>query len=356
MEQSKQYHDGMRKAIIAVSVVFITGVALFAFGYIAQVLFLFFGGVLLAVFLSGVSGFLSRQTILKYGWALGLVIGALVLFLVLTALIAGPSIVNQLIQLIQRIPDALNDLEKILQASWAGREVIKNLPEPNEILNLLSNLVGTLPGMFSTAAGALITPLVISFLGIYMAADPGTYLRAVVCLLPKQHRKRGEEVMAVAGRALHMWLIGRLSSMAVVGILTTIGLLIIDVPLALALGSIAALLSFIPYIGPALSLLPAILIALAESPVKAFYVLIVFAIVQFLESYIITPLIQQQATTLPPALLITAQLLMGLLAGGVGVLLATPLAVVIVVMIQMLYVQDVLGDMISVMGLSDGNE
>ncbi|MFW5774652.1 MAG: AI-2E family transporter [Chitinivibrionales bacterium] len=350
MQQSKIPQDGTRRALIAVSTVIIASILLFAFGYIAQVLFLFFGGILLAVFLSGISGYLSRKTFMHYGWALGLVTVSLVLFLTASLLVAGPSIVNQAIQLVQRIPSALDELEQILRSSPAGRGVIKSLPEPRELFALSSDLLGSLPGMFSTAVGAFVTPLVIGFLGLYMAVDPDTYLRAVVSLLPKPRRKRAEEVLATVGTALHMWLIGRLSSMAVVGLLTFIGLLIVGVPLALALGLIAALLSFIPYIGPALSLLPAVLVALAESPIKAFYVLIVFGIVQFLESYIITPLIQQRATTLPPALLITAQLLMGLLAGAVGVLLATPLAVVIVVLIQMLYIQDVLGDMITVMG------
>ncbi len=347
----------MRTAVIAASVIFISTIVLFALGYIAQVLFLFFGGVLLAVFLSGISGLLARKiTFINYLWALGLVCGAIVVFLVVTLLVAGPSIISQTFQLVQRIPNAMDELEQILRSFWLGREVIKNFPEPKELFSLFTELLGKIPGVFSTAVGAAITPLVIVFLGIYMAFDPSKYLRAVVLLLPKKRRQRGEQVLASVGRALNLWLIGRLSSMAVVGVLTMIGLLIIGVPLALALGLIAALLSFIPYLGPALSLLPAILIALAEDPVKAFYVLIVFGIVQFLESYIITPLIQQQATTLPPALLITAQLLMGLLAGAVGVLLATPLAVVIVVLIQMLYVQDVLKDRIAVMGKKEPND
>jgi predicted PurR-regulated permease PerM len=79
-------------------------------------------------------------------------------------------------------------------------------------------------------------------------------------------------------------------------------------------------------------------------------VVLVFGIVQTLESYLITPLVQRRAVSLPPVILITAQVAMGVLAGATGVLLATPLAVSVIVLLQMLYVEDVLGDNVHVLG------
>jgi predicted PurR-regulated permease PerM len=138
--------------------------------------------------------------------------------------------------------------------------------------------------------------------------------------------------------------------MGVVGLLTGVGLLIAGVPTPLALGLLAALLSFVPYVGPILSFIPAVLIALTVSLTKVFYVVLVFGIVQTLESYLVTPLVQRRAVSLPPVILITAQIAMGVLAGATGVLLATPLAVCVIVLLQMLYVEDVLGDEVHVLG------
>jgi predicted PurR-regulated permease PerM len=122
------------------------------------------------------------------------------------------------------------------------------------------------------------------------------------------------------------------------------------VPQPLALALIAALMAFVPFLGPVLGAIPAILVALVESPVKALYVVLVFTVVQVLENYFITPLIQQRAVSMAPALLITVQILMAVLFGGMGVLLATPIAVVAIVTVQMLYIQDVLGDRMKLLG------
>jgi predicted PurR-regulated permease PerM len=138
--------------------------------------------------------------------------------------------------------------------------------------------------------------------------------------------------------------------MAVVGFLTAVGLWVAGIPLAFVLGLIAALLSFVPYIGPIASVVPAALVALAESPTKVLYVFIIYGVVQLLESYLITPLIQERAVSIPPAVLISAQVIMGILAGAIGVLMATPLAVVLIVLVQMLYLADVLGDPVSTLG------
>jgi predicted PurR-regulated permease PerM len=138
--------------------------------------------------------------------------------------------------------------------------------------------------------------------------------------------------------------------MLVIGVLVTIGFWIIDLPFALTLGIITALLSFIPFIGPFLSYIPAVLVALLESPMQVLYVSIVYFAIQILESYFITPNIEHKAVFIPPALLISMQILMGALMGIMGVLFATPLAVVFIILIQMLYVRDVLGDSIKILG------
>jgi predicted PurR-regulated permease PerM len=143
---------------------------------------------------------------------------------------------------------------------------------------------------------------------------------------------------------------GRLASMALIGILTYIGLLVTGVPLALVLGFLAGILSFVPYIGPILSLIPALLVASLQSATVALYALAVYGIVQFAESNLISPVIQRRMVSIPPAFLVTAQVLGGVLAGGIGILLAEPAAVVVAVLIQTLYIEDVLNEPVSVIG------
>jgi predicted PurR-regulated permease PerM len=107
---------------------------------------------------------------------------------------------------------------------------------------------------------------------------------------------------------------------------------------------IAGLLSFIPNFGPIISALPALLLAFIASPITAVYVLGLYIGVQLIESNIVTPLIERETIELPPALTIASQLALAVLVGGLGLVLATPLLAVIMVLVQMVYVQDVLGD------------
>jgi predicted PurR-regulated permease PerM len=116
------------------------------------------------------------------------------------------------------------------------------------------------------------------------------------------------------------------------------------------LGLIATLLAFIPLIGPVVSAIPDVLIGLLDSPMKALYAAVVYVVVQALESNIVTPLIQKKAVSLPPAVILISQSLMAVMFGWVGVLLSTPLAVAVIVAVQLLYVEDILGDSVTVLG------
>jgi predicted PurR-regulated permease PerM len=132
--------------------------------------------------------------------------------------------------------------------------------------------------------------------------------------------------------------------MGIVGGITTGGLWLLGVSLAPALELLAALAEFVPNVGPFLAFLPALLLALTESATRALAVLLLYLGVQGFESYMLTPLVEKRAVALPPALTITAQVLMAVLAGGLGLALATPLAAAALVLVQRLYVEDTLGD------------
>jgi predicted PurR-regulated permease PerM len=135
-----------------------------------------------------------------------------------------------------------------------------------------------------------------------------------------------DQCSASVAQILRWWVLAKLISMSMVGILITIGLWIVGIPLAGSLGIIAALMTFIPNVGPIISFVPAALLALAISPTKGLLTMLVFGIVFMAEGYVVTPLLERNIVRLPPALTLTMQLLLAAIAGPVGVALAAPLA------------------------------
>jgi predicted PurR-regulated permease PerM len=199
-------------------------------------------------------------------------------------------------------------------------------------------------GFFTSTLGALGNFFITLLLAVYFASEPRFYTRGFTKLFPVRLRDRVSEVLAATADSLSWWLVGKAASMLFIGLVTWIGLSILGVPLALTLGLIAGLLSFIPNFGPIMSAVPAILLAFIDSPMTALYVAILYVFVQLIESNVVTPLIERKTVELPPGLTIIFQLALAALVGGLGLVLATPLLAVIMVVVEMIYIQDVLGD------------
>lgn len=315
-----------------------------------EILFTVFAGILLAVFLAGISQELSAETFLPRPLALLLTLTGLVGLVVGLWKLAGPDISEQINALAALLPDATERLTSRLRRSAQQYEWVRRFMEPSQLLPPVSSVLGRVSNVFQGTLNVLVNGFIIIFIGVYGAAAPGTYVNGVVRLIPPSQRPRAREVLHALGRALRWWLTGRFIMMVIVGILTGLGLQLVGIPSPVALGLVAALFSFVPYLGPVLSVLPALLVASVLGLTEVLYVIIVYSAVQLLESYLITPLVQQQAVHIPPAVVITAQFIGGIGAGAVGVLLATPLTVVVIVLVQTLYVEDVLGDDISLLG------
>lgn len=332
-----------RRALVAVSLLFAFVLALLILRQVATALLVLFTSILFATLLEGLTTKLCKRTFLPRGWGLTIVLALLVAFVVGAGWYAGPGVGDQFTQLEQRIPSAIEYIQASLsQYSW-GRTLMASPSNSEEAFSAVA-------GGITNVVGALTTGGVGIIIGIYLAVAPSTYIDGALRLAPPDKRERGRDIVRVLGHALRWWLAGRIASMAVVGVLTAAGLWIAGVPLAFVLGLIAALLSFVPYIGPIASVIPAALVALAEDPTLILYVFIVYVSVQLLESNLITPLIQERTVSMPPALLIGAQVVMGVLVGAVGVVIATPLAVVIIVLVQMIYIEGVLGEPVTPLG------
>jgi len=329
-------------AVFAVGVCF----ALLAVGFIYafDVFLAVFAGVLVAVMLRGLGDWLSDHSPLSRGWATAVVTIAFAAGIVGGMWALAPSLTEQVAQLEEVVPQSIERLrEQAMQYKW-GRRALDELPSPTEYLSSRRNLLGNVTNVVGVTLGALGLGVVILFIGLYGAIQSETYVSGLVRLFPLSKRPRAHEVIGRIGTVLQAWLIGKFIEMVIVGVLTWIGLWFLGVEIAGALAVLAGLLTFIPNFGPIIAAVPAVLVALMQGPMTAVWVVALYVGIQSLESYLVTPLVQQRAVSLPPVVTIVAQLLLGGFAGVLGLALATPLTAVGLVLVQEVYVRDLLGD------------
>lgn len=333
----------------ALTVVAVVGLALLLW-QIVDALLLLFIGVLLAVFLRGLARRLSTHAPLSTKWSLAVVVLAIAGLIAGTSVLLGPRISQQFAQLSQALPETVDQLKQSLQQTEWGRYVLGEVPTSGSELSRRGNLFSRLTGMASRVMSIVTNAILILFAAVFFAADPDLYKRGLVLLVPEHKTGRVRQALDASGRALWKWLMGKFVAMIFVGVFVTVGLLLLGVPLALALGVIAGLLDFVPFVGPIAAAVPAILLAFTVSPAKALYAGLVYFVAQQIEGNVITPLIQQKEVSLPPVLVLFAVIAAGLVFGLLGIIVATPLVVVIMVVVKMLYVEDALGKSVSVPG------
>jgi predicted PurR-regulated permease PerM len=355
-ERTTQPESFIQRAIFDVGIFLLVVTAIIVFWYLIDVMMYIFAGILFAIFLRIPTDWLVDHTSLSDKVALlisGIVIVGL---LVLTGWLILPQVIAQFNQFGQLIPQAINELINGLRSLSERRGLLGAIPEPSEIMPDGGRITGRLTSLFSDVTGTVIRVLIMLFVGIYLALQPQLYARGVVTLVPSDYRDRAHEILCAIYRSLKWWLIGRLFAMVALGILVGIGLAILGIPLTLTLAVLAGVFSFVPTIGAILAVVPAALVALTQSPSSVLWVLIIYQAAQLIETYFLTPMVQQYAVMLPAALALMLQLLLLAIAGPLGVALAFPLALVGMILIQTIYVEDMLGDDVRVPGMSDGSE
>jgi predicted PurR-regulated permease PerM len=334
-----------RRVLTAVTIAAVTVlVLLLLLWFGAWVFLLVFASVLLAIFLYNISHFISDHTPLAPGWSLAVVVLGLSAALGIGVWLIGDAVGEQIDELSRRLPHSLQQLQRRLERYEWAQGLLAEMPTSGQEVVEKTDVVAKAPGVLSKALGALLSVIIFLFLGLYLAIDPGVYKRGLLRLVPLYKRDRVQGILDEIGHILGRWLVGRIFSMLMVGGITTLGLWLLRVPLGLALGLLAALGELVPNIGPLLAFIPAILLAFTGSSTQALAVFGLYLGVQGFESYVLTPLVEKRAVSLPPALTITAQVLLGLLAGGLGLILAAPLTATVMVLVQRLYVEDVLHD------------
>jgi len=335
-----------KRVLINISLITLVLLLIILLIYVFEVILLLFGAILLAIFLHGLANIVRRYSRLSEGYSVLLVSALLVAVLALGIWLLAPSVSDQIKNLRGELPQSAQKVSQYLSNYGWGRAILEQLPSNAEMIEMVNNssFLSRVGNFFSSTVTILTNIALMILLAIYLASEPKTYIRGFTKLFPQERRKRVREILYEIGETLSWWLIGKGASMLFIGVLTWIGLSIIGVPLALTLGLIAGLLSFVPNFGPILSAVPALLLAFIDSPTSALYVLGLFIFVQLIESNLVTPMIERQTVELPPVLTIVSQLALALLVGAVGLILATPILAVVMVLVQTLYIQDVLGD------------
>lgn len=310
-----------------------------------ELLFTAFFAVLVASFLSIFVDRLERWGVPRALAALVVVLSWVGLLVALVVL-AWPKLEEQVILIRQQFPQAIEGLVAWVEDQY--RVIVGEFGEPSEELRVevrtrlgrevAGVVAGALP-LLNTAVGAVAGLLVVLFTGLYLAAESKLYARGMARLVPPRSRAKVEEALTEVGHTLRRWMLGTVINMAIIFALTTLGLWLLDIPAAFALGLIAGLLEFVPIFGPILSAVPAIAIALIISPQDALWVLLLYVAVQQLESNLISPLVMKGAVKLPPALSVLVQALMAIVFGFLGLLLAVPMLAVALVLVRRLYVE-----------------
>ena len=306
-----------------------------------KVLLLLFAGLLVALVLTSFTHLLRR--LLPIGHKAGL---ALALFITCGALagviaIGIPAVAGQFTQLSEEIPKRAAELQKWVQDSPLLQKLDQLLPDAGNMMP--GGATSGLTSFFSSTFEAVSSLVFIIFTGIFAAASPNLYRRLVVKLFAPRLRPRAERVITRLICTLKYWLLGQSVSMLVVGIVTGVALAIAGVPLALALGIVGGVMEFIPFIGPLISAIPALLLASPDGMDKVLIVAAIFAAIQFMEGNILQPIVQKRAIDLPPIVTLVALLVFGGAFGLLGMFVAAPLAAVIMVLVEELYLREYLG-------------
>jgi predicted PurR-regulated permease PerM len=375
--------DIARAAAISVAIV-AAAVGLWAASTIVFTVFL---GVLFGVAISRGVDFLARAHVPRGVGAVGIVLGVAAILALLGALMA-PTLSEQTRQIQSRLPDALRQAESVgdrlrhTLGTITGRTpAVAPSPDSNrarrgdsstvaqgvgggtptagpgvqsQVSQHLGGLVGGIFSFVGSTVEIIVYLLLILFLAVYIGTNPGLYQRGLMHLFPHRARERAGEVLSRIATIMRKWLLTQLIAMITLGVVWAIVLSVLQVKAALALAVIAGVLEFVPTIGPTMAVVPALAMALLDSPTKALTVLAAYLVIQGLESNLLIPLLMQGRIDLPPALTITFQALMALAFGFLGLLVAVPLLAVIMVPIKLLYVEDVVGDPVSEEGEDTG--
>lgn len=344
MEQRSGGTSQQRMVYTGIGLVFAILLALYLVYKIAVVVLVLLVTLLLSVIISAPVDYLARRGVGR-GWGALAVFGVLALAFGIFGMALAPVVADQARQLAETFPALLKSAQQIV-----GRlQTTFGLPasfrlDPQRLTDTTRNFLsgGTLTTVASvgaSVANVLSFGVVIFIATLYIVARPAPLVNGFVALFPAGRRQNVREVLGDMYGAVQRWFLGQLASMTIIGLLFTVSMVIIGIPFALLLGIFAGLISFVPYLGPVISVIPPVLLALTGNPIDALWVLLAYALIQAIEGNLVQPMVMSRAISLHPAVLVFALLIMGTLFGFVGVFLAVPLMAVLHVLLRELWIE-----------------
>lgn len=335
--QSQETNDTsfIRRALIVAAV----AAAVFLAWKLRFVFVLLFGAVLVATIIRAIAGPFKKHLRLPDAIAVAISVILIVAFVGGVVWMISSQITSQAEQMGEALPKAVATIDAWLGGfgmqhpvqSWLGHVKSDN-----------SIIVSHFEGWVSSITLAMTSMLVVVFGGIFLAAQPRFYGVGAIKLIPPERRALIGEAGRESAVALRLWLKGQIVAMVAIGIMTWIGFHFIGVQSPLVLAIIAGVLEFIPYAGAIASAVPAVMVALVQSPQLAVWTIVMYVVVHHLEAYVLQPVVQQWAVEVPAVIMLFSLMAFGLLFGFIGILFAAPLAVVSYVLVKRLYVVEAL--------------
>jgi predicted PurR-regulated permease PerM len=318
-------------------IVFVLGAVALFLWHISATVLLVFAAILLAVILRAVASLLERYAAIPHKLSFYLSIVLLVALMGGTIYFFGAQVRGQIVEVIERLPGQVEALADQVGISDPWGEIETQLDG-----GAGASIVGRAAGFGFSVLGAIFDVFIVVVAAVYLAYNPRLYRRGVVSLFPPHNRAGIDKALLRTGRTLKLWFLGQLATMFAVGVMSGLAYWWLGLPTPVALGLIAGVTNFIPFIGPIIGAIPAMLFAFNISLDTFLWALGLVILVQQIESNILVPIIQKKAVALPPALGLFAIVTFGVVFGFLGVLLAVPLAVAVMVLVRELWVKGVL--------------
>jgi predicted PurR-regulated permease PerM len=332
---------------IRTETVLLTAGLLFVSYLLGNVLLLIFAAIILAIGCDGAAQAVMRRTGVSHGWALAGV--GIALFGIIAAAIGLTTtrLAQQFQELVQTVIAAADRLQNWLQDIGVLDLVDTIDGSSDSLTGAAGNIMGQMMTMGMSVVGAMTSLLFLIVLAFFLSADPGLYRRGVLRLVPPGGRAVVADTFTAIAHAIRWWFLGQLVSMAFLGTTVGLGLFVMGVDLWFALAVLTALVTFVPFIGPLIATVPIVAVSFAESTQTGLIVLAGYIVIENIEGNVVTPMIQQRAVNLPPALLIGLQVLLGVVFGAIGLILAAPFTVMAMVAVQKLWVEHTLGEKVT---------
>lgn len=292
-------------------------------------------GALIACYFRGLGQFIADK--LKISLKVGLIFSFLITLLFSSGLffLAGSTAVKQFNELQEKFPELIHKAEDFSDNTFVGQKVSEYIEEAQNSGDSGAMISDIFKGTF----GGIGDIFVILVIGIYFTVSPKVYRDGLISIVPPRGRAKAREVIDRISLGLTKWLLGKFFSMSLIFVLTAIALAVVGLPFWLVLALIAGLLVFIPNFGPIISAVPALLVALSVSGKMAVFVGIIYLVIQLAEGSIITPKVQERLVNIPPAAIILGQIFAVILIGVWGLIFATPIVYIIMVLVQELHIK-----------------